>query len=65
MQPFAGRGRRERSGPGRRPLGSVSVPRSEREPAGDIPGGDSLEGDRAKGPACRGPEHRACGRDIP
>lgn len=46
MQPFAGPGRRERSGSGRRPHGSVSDPRSEREPGGDIPGGDSPQGDR-------------------
>lgn len=50
MQPFAGPGRRERSGSGRRPHGSVSEPRSEREPGGDIPGGDSPQGDRARGP---------------
>lgn len=50
MQPFAGPGRRERSGSGRRPHGSVSDPRSEREPGGDIPSGDSPQGDRARGP---------------
>lgn len=60
MQPFAGPGRRERSGSGRRPHGSVSDPRSEREPGGDIPGGDSPQGDRARGPLAgpRAPRRR-------
>lgn len=60
MQSFAGPGRRERSGSGRRPHGSVSEPRSEREPGGDIPGGDSPQGDRARGPLAgpRAPRRR-------
>lgn len=51
MQPFAGRGRRERSGPGRRPMGSVPRPRSEREPRGQPGGGPRLPGPGASRPA--------------